>query len=148
MKEQLTTIKQCSDLAEAAFLASYLEEHGIPVTNSAEKMGAWTGRYSLLARGPVLRVHPRDAVKARKLLATPPPTITEDFEETYEEKGEEWKPGDQLKRCPLCGSPNISAIASWDIMGLLLKTLTFGAYTPTGDILWICRDCDWDSKRK
>jgi hypothetical protein len=84
MKTNLITVKQCSNPAEAAFFASYLEENGIHAVNSMETMGAWTGRYSLLSHGPALRVHVRDIKKARVLLASPPKPLEEDIEFTYD----------------------------------------------------------------
>lgn len=147
MQVKLVTIKQCSDPAEAAFFANYLEDNGIHVENSVEKMGAWTGRYSMLAKGPVLRVYPKDAVKARKLLQNPPKAIDEDFEFHLDAPQTDWTPGEELHACPQCGSVNIVSVPGNLLVGWLFSILTFGIAKPYGTPMWICRDCDWDSKR-
>jgi len=148
MNPKLITIKQCSDPAEAAFFANYLEENGIHAMNSAETMGAWTGRYSLLARGPVLRVQTKDAAKARRLLQNPPAPLDEDMEVTYTPVVPDYKPGATLTQCPLCGSENIVALSGNNVLVWFMSLLSFGVYEPAADPMWVCRDCDWDSKRK
>jgi hypothetical protein len=148
MKTNLITVKQCSNPAEAAFFASYLEENGIHAVNSMETMGAWTGRYSLLSRGPVLRVHVRDIKKARALLANLPKPLEEDIEFTYDPVEVDFVPGDPLKKCPLCGSENIVAVSGNNSLVWLLSLLSFGFYEPAADPMWVCRDCDWDSRRR
>lgn len=110
MNPKLVTIKQCGNPAEAAFFASYLAENGIHAINSAETMGAWTGRYSLLSRGPVLRVETKDVSKARRLLQNPPIPLDEDMESTYIPAVPHYTPGETLTQCPLCGSENIVAL--------------------------------------
>jgi len=144
---RLVTIKQCSDPAEAAFFADYLEQSGIHVENSVEKMGAWTGRYSMLSRGPVLRVYPKDAAKARELLKNPPPPVDEDFGLQLEVPEQNWKPGEALHACPTCGSANIVSVPGNLLIGWLFYVLTLGIVKPFGEPMWICRDCDWDSRR-
>ena len=144
---QLITVKQCGDPAEAAFFADYLEQSGIHVENSAEKMGAWSGRYSMLSRGPVLRVYPKDAARARELLKNPPPPSEEEFEMPFEAPERNWTPGEDLHSCPLCGSANIVAIPGNLLVGWVFRLLTLGMFRPFGAPMWICRDCDWDSRR-
>lgn len=146
MQAKLVTVKQCSDPAEAAFFANYLEENGIHVENSMEKMGAWSGRYSMLARGPVLRVYPKDAPKARQLLQNPPPPIEEDYEFQTDVPKTDWVPGEQPQACPRCGSGNIVSVPGNLLWGWLVSMLTFGIAKPFGVPMWICRDCDWDSR--
>lgn len=148
MQAKLATVKQCSDPAEAAFFANYLEENGIHVENSMEKMGAWSGRYSMLARGPVLRVYLKDASKARQLLRNPPPPIDEDYEFQTEAPKTDWIPGEQPQACPCCGSVNIVSVPGNLLWGWLVSALTFGIAKPFGVPMWICRDCDWDSRRE
>ncbi len=147
MATKYISIKQCSDYAEASFLANYLEENGIPVENSAEKMGAWTGRYSMLSRGPVLRVAPQHVARARKLLVNPPKSSDATLEKLSEVGEKEWDREEKLSACPLCGSQNIVSVSGNLLLGWLVGMLTLG-YGKTADKpLWICRDCDWDSRR-
>lgn len=148
MKTNLITVKQCSNPAEAAFFASYLEENGIHAVNSLETMGAWTGRYSLLSRGPVLRVHARDIKKARALLANPPKPLDEELEFNCNPVDPDFVPGQSLTQCPLCGSENIIAMSGNNALVWFLSLLSFGWYEPTADPMWVCRDCDWDSRRR
>ena len=148
MKTTLVTIKQCSNPAEAAFFASYLEDNGVHTVNSAENMGAWTGRYSLLTRGPVLRVHVRDMKKARALLANPPKPLEEDMELAYSPATPEFVSGESLTKCPLCGAENIVAVSGNNALVWLLSLLSFGLYEPAANPMWVCRNCDWDSHRR
>lgn len=148
MKTNLVTIKQCSNPAEAAFFASYLEDNGVHAVNSVENMGAWTGRYSLLARGPVLRVNVKDVKKARALLANPPKPLEEDMEFTHDPVAVDFVSGESLAKCPLCGSENIVAVSGNNALVWLLSLLSFGFYEPAADPMWVCRDCDWDSRRR
>lgn len=148
MKTNLVTVKQCSNPAEAAFFASYLEDNGVHAVNSAENMGAWTGRYSLLARGPVLRVHVRDVKKARALLANPPKPLEEDMDLNYTPVTVDYVAGEPLTKCPLCGSQNIVAVSGNNALVWFMSLLSFGFYEPAADPMWVCRDCDWDSRRR
>ncbi len=147
MASKYITVKQCSDYAEAAFLADYLTGNGIHVENSAEKMGAWSGRYSMLARGPVLRVDPKDAAKARKLLLHPPRVDEEKLGTINEVHEEDWNLDEELKHCPLCRSENIVRVPENLILEWIVTLLTFGFHKMSGKSMWICRDCDWDSRR-
>ncbi|HOH31959.1 MAG TPA: hypothetical protein PLC40_19935 [Candidatus Hydrogenedentes bacterium] len=148
MVTKYISIKQCADYAEAAFLANYLQENGIRVENSAEKMGAWTGRYSMLSRGAVLRVDPKDAAKARKLLANPPKVKDADLESLSDVHEQDWTFEEELRRCPLCGSENIVRIPEHLFLEWVVNMLTLGFCKLSGKPMWICRDCDWDSRRK
>ncbi|MFA7692864.1 MAG: DUF2007 domain-containing protein [Candidatus Hydrogenedentes bacterium] len=146
MQAKLVTVKQCSDPAEAAFFASYLEENGIHVENSVENMKAWSGRYSMLARGPVLKVSMKDVRKARKLLNNPPAPIDDDYEFPLDSPQGDWVPGETPENCPRCGSANMVSMPGHLFPGLLFSLLTLGIVKPYGQPLWICRDCDWDSR--
>jgi hypothetical protein len=148
MQQKLMTVKQCSDPAEAAFLANFLEENGIHVENSAEKMGAWTGRYSLLSRGPLLRVHPVDADKARRLLKNPPTISDAELERVSQPVEAEWDPDEVLKCCPLCGSEQIVSVSSSLLMDWVVNIVMLGMHKSTNAPMWICRNCDWDSRRR
>lgn len=147
MATKLVTIKQCNDPAEAAFFAGLLEDQGIVVENTAEKMGAWTGRYSLLARGPRLRVHQKDAARARSLIANPPGVadLLQEESDVEPEKGWTWE--GPFTQCPLCGSSNLHAVPANLLLCWALTMLSFGFCRPSEETLWICRDCDWDSRR-
>ncbi|HOC67347.1 MAG: hypothetical protein BWX80_03347 [Candidatus Hydrogenedentes bacterium ADurb.Bin101] len=147
MVTKYISIKQCADYAEAAFLANYLQENGIRVENSAEKMGAWTGRYSMLSRGPVLRVDPKDAARARKLLMNPPKVDEEALEALNKVCEQDWTFDEELRRCPLCGSENIVRIPEHLLLEWVVNMLTLGLCKLSGRPMWICRDCDWDSRR-
>lgn len=48
MKTTLVTVKQCSNPAEAAFFASYLEDNGVHTVNSAENIVAVSGNNALV----------------------------------------------------------------------------------------------------
>ena len=148
MNPKLITIKQCDNPAEAAFFASYLEENGVHAVNTAETMGAWTGRYSLLSRGPLLRVETKDSAKARRLLQNPPAPLEADIEADFTPSMPAYTPGGILTQCPLCGSGNIAALSGNTALIWFLSLIFFGVYEPTTDPMWVCRDCDWDSKRK
>lgn len=142
------TIKQCTDLAEAVFLTKYLRENGITVENTGEKMNAWTGRYALLSRGIQLRVNSNDIEKAKTLLAHPPKADAKLLNAWAEKKPRHWNPTELLTQCPLCGSKNLACVKPSEWVNLSLSILTLGLYKPHYTPLWICRDCDWDSRRK
>ncbi len=153
MPPKRITVKNCADPMEAAFLRDWLARHGIDVINTAEQMSPWTGRYGLLARGPQLRVIPRDVQRARELLKAPPTCIL--AAETDDDAlppppaytQDDCMQDDAYLRCPNCGSTNIEKRhMSWPVfllVNLLLLGLPFLLSSPT----WICHDCDWDSHR-
>ncbi len=147
MATRYVTVKQCRDYAEAAYLAGVLQDNGIQVENSAEVLGAWSGRYSLLSRGPVLRVDPKDVVQARALLRNPP-VIEETASEPEDACEQDWTYEEELQHCPLCGSENIVRVPEQLLLEWIVNLLTLGLYKFSGKPMWICRDCDWDSRRK
>lgn len=147
MATKMVTIKHCNDPAEAAYFAGLLADHGIVVENSAEKMGAWTGRYSLMARGPLLRVHPKDADRARSLIMNAPADVESEVGEYAAEPEAAWQSEGPFTHCPLCGSENLHVVPASLLLCWALTMLSFGFCRPSEETLWICRDCDWDSRR-
>jgi len=148
MATRFVTVKQCRDYVEAAYLAGVLQDNGIQVENSAEKMGAWSGRYAILSRGPVLRVDPKDLSRARKLLLSPPKVDEAALESLNEVCEKDWTYEENLPHCPLCGSENIVRVPEQLLLEWIVNLLTLGLYKFSGRPMWICRDCDWDSRRK
>lgn len=146
MPAPLVTVKTCSGPAEAMFLKGFLEGYGIPAWDSSERMPSWLGRYSLLSRGVRLRVRQQDAAKAKKLLENPPEYVYK--EEDYQQDGMmspavPFDPSITPEMCPLCGSANIVEWKSPWIVQALRNLFLLPSYST-----WICRDCDWDSKRR
>lgn len=147
MKDQWVSIKECTDMAEAVFLTSYLAENDIPAQNSAETMGAWTGRYSALSRGPQLRVPPQHVARARKLLKELNASLPAVSEEAFEEPSIDWQPGQDLQQCPLCGSPRIKKVARYFLLDAFFSFFIPGRNCFSAPAMWVCPDCDWDSRR-
>ena len=147
MKSPLVTIKKCSGQSEAAFLKAYLETHGLAVWDGAERMPSWLGRYSILSRGVSLRVRPQDADRAQQLLDHPPECELSEDEAGLTAMVMPFDPSSPPEKCPLCGSGNLVV---WDTPWLIRKMndiLFLGGAHSSGHT-WICRDCDWDSKRR
>jgi hypothetical protein len=149
MPPEFVTVKECASAVEAAFIASYLENNGIMVHNTADDMRAWTGRYSQIARGPKLRVHAKDAARARQLLENPPVLPeTPDDPSLPDVQSVEIPEGVELDMCPVCGSENIESYRHEGLFSLLLSLLTLGMFKASGATVWVCRNCDWDSNRR
>lgn len=148
MKKEFVSFLKCADAAEAAFYTDYLAARGIPVTNTIETMRAWTGRYAQLSGKPVLRVQKEYVAEARKLLKEVPEADYSEMEQLAEKQAETWLETDTLDHCPLCGSSKIDSIPAGSLAGWLVWLFSLGLFKPDGTPFWVCRDCDWDSRRK
>lgn len=148
MKSSYVTLIKCADAGEAAFYADYLAQHGIPSLNTAEQLKSWSGRYSQMNRKPVIKVQPEHAQQARKLLEELPETNEEEMDALANRQAERWETNSLLHHCPLCGSEHVEAITSGSLPAWILWLCSLGLYKPDGAPMWVCRDCDWDSRRK
>ena len=149
MQSDLVVVKECASAVEASFIASYLETNGIRVHNSADDMRAWTGRYSQISRSAKLRVFRQDAARARQLLENPPQLPeTPDDPDMPDVQNVLIEQGVELESCPICGSKNIESYAHEGLFSLLFSLLSLGLYKASGETVWVCRDCDWDSNRR
>lgn len=148
MKSGYVTLIKCADPGEAAFLADYLAEHGIPCINTSDNLKFRAGRYYCVNIHPEIRVYAHHVHDAIALLRNLPEANVEEMERLADLQAESWAENATLHHCPLCGSEEIESKVSGSLAGWLFWLLTLGLYQPDGRPLWICRDCDWDSRRK
>ncbi len=154
MSKDLIVVKRCSSALESSFVKAFLENNGIKAWDSGEEQRAWTGRYSMIARGARIMVLPGDAARARALLEHPPEfhaqeEDAEDAEGPGGAGGMEFDEAGDLMRCPNCGSEKIEELASSPVVRWLTVVMLLGLPLLFGrKRVWICRACDWDSTRE
>ncbi|NLN94032.1 MAG: hypothetical protein GX130_12100 [Candidatus Hydrogenedens sp.] len=148
MTSGYVTLIKCADPGEAAFYADFLAEHGIPTINTSDNLKFRAARYYCVNMHPEIRVHAHQVQDALALLRELPEANVDEMERLAELEAESWTENTPLQQCPLCGSEEIEAKVSGKLAGWLLWLFTLGIYKTEGQPLWICRDCDWDSRRK
>lgn len=131
----------CANPFEAAFLKAYLESEGVTAWYDGEDARGFTGRYAIVGRGVYLRVHKKDAKRARALLERAPAPQEADEDADGRELAPEAHTAPSVPgSCPNCGSTHVARVKTprWLVFLLLGLPCLFHGKS------WNCPQCGWE----